>query len=208
MAFFHAPPYRPAAMEDDPMNAPDLLGHEPSAHTITPRPETPLAGIHEMDVIQAARSGACVLFTARPNAKGIALLIHSLSGWRWGSFVAVDCGASESLLDRQLFALLAQEPPRDSAAEPLARLTQDGTIFLYEVGRLSYRHQARLADALAAGTPGDPRRRPRKRIMASTSVSLLDRVESGTFDDRLFYRLNTIHFTPPEPGDCAGSEHQ
>ena len=38
-----------------------------------------------------------------------------------------------------------------------------------------------------------PGRRLRKRVMASTSVPLLDRVRAGTFDDRLFYRLNAIH---------------
>ena len=46
----------------------------------------------------------------------------------------------------------------------------------------------------APGGPGETRRRLRKRIVASTSVALLDRVMAGTFDDRLFYRLNAIHF--------------
>jgi DNA-binding NtrC family response regulator len=35
------------------------------------------------------------------------------------------------------------------------------------------------------------------RLMSGTTVSLLDRVASGTFPDRLFYRLNTIHLVVP-----------
>jgi DNA-binding NtrC family response regulator len=35
------------------------------------------------------------------------------------------------------------------------------------------------------------------RLMSGTTVSLLDRVASGTFSDRLFYRLNTIHLVVP-----------
>jgi DNA-binding NtrC family response regulator len=40
------------------------------------------------------------------------------------------------------------------------------------------------------------RRRLRRRVIASTSVPLSDRLEAGTFDDRLFYRLNAIHIVP------------
>ena len=31
------------------------------------------------------------------------------------------------------------------------------------------------------------------RLVSGTSVSLLDRVAAGTFSERLFYRLNSIH---------------
>jgi DNA-binding NtrC family response regulator len=35
------------------------------------------------------------------------------------------------------------------------------------------------------------------RVMSGTTVSLLDRVVTGTFAERLFYRLNIIHLLPP-----------
>ena len=177
------------------MNAPDLLAHDLSPRTVSPRPDRLLRGVHESDVAQAARTSACVLFTGRPDAKEIALQIHSLSGWRWGPFIAVDCGSSEAVVERRLFELLSSQEPAPGS-ELTLRLTQDGTVFLYEIGDLSFRLQAWLAQALVGGTPANPERRPRKRVMASSSVSLFDRVEAGTFDDRLFYRLNAIHFTP------------
>ena len=176
------------------MNAPELLSHEPSAAPSAPtRLEAPAGRFQELDVIQAARTGACVLFTGVPNAKGIALQIHSLSGWRWGPFVSVDCGASAQLLEHHLFDVLRAGPDWERGAEPRPELIQDGTVFLYEVGKLSLALQTRLSDALGSGGPGETRRRLRKRVMASTSVSLLDRVRAGTFDECLFYRLNAIH---------------
>ena len=176
------------------MNAPELLRPETSAHAGPPGLETGGGGFQEFDVVQAARIGACVLLTGGVNAKAVALQIHNLSGWRWGAFVSIDCGVSEPILERQLFGVLKEAAEWDEHAHPRPQLMQDGTIFLYEVGKLSLSLQARLADALGSGGQGETRRRLRKRIVASTSVALLDRVMAGTFDDRLFYRLNAIHF--------------
>jgi DNA-binding NtrC family response regulator len=174
------------------MNAPELASHDTPSRPALPQSEAP-AGFHDLDVIQATRTTACVLFTGVPNAKGIALQIHSLSGWRWGPFVSIDCGASERILEHQLFDALKAEAHWEPGLEPRPELMQDGTIFLYEVGKLSLALQARLSAALGTGGPGETTRRSRKRVMASTSVPLLDRVRAGTFDECLFYRLNAIH---------------
>jgi DNA-binding NtrC family response regulator len=172
------------------MNAPELLASDPSAFA---SPFLATGDFDHLDVIAAARTAGCVLFTGPANAKAMALRIHNLSGWRWGSFVSVDCGASQSVLERQLFSALRVRQESDWDGEPRPELLQDGTIFLYEVGKLSLALQARLADALG-DVPRDPQRRSRKRVMASSSVPLLERVLAGTFDERLFYRLNAIHF--------------
>ena len=37
------------------------------------------------------------------------------------------------------------------------------------------------------------------RVVASTSVSLFQRVKDGLFDPELFYHLNTIHIVTSEP---------
>ena len=180
------------------MNAPELLSREQSAVPSTPtRLEAPGGRFQELDLIQAARTSACVLFTGIPNAKGMALQIHSLSGWRAGPFVSVDCGASSHVLEHQLFNVLRTAADWDRGSEPRPELMQDGTVFLYEVGKLSLGLQMRLSDALGSGGGGQTRRRLRKRVMASTSVSLLDRVRAGTFDECLFYRLNAIHVALP-----------
>ena len=131
----------------------------------------------------------------------LALRIHDLSGWRWGPFVAVDCGGADSVLEHQLFSVLeADASPRMADGGPGLRPLQAGTLFLHEVGRLSPAHQARLRHLLARAGGDTWLRRLRRRIMASSSEGLLARVEKGTFDDRLFYRLNVMHFQLPGNG--------
>ena len=96
-----------------------------------------------------------------------------------GRFVTVDC-ATDQELEEQLFEVLTgPEQPRVS------------TLFVEEVGKLSLAQQRRLLGALDRPMNGGPDRWT--RVIACSSESLLDRVSTGTFDDRLFYRLNAIH---------------
>jgi DNA-binding NtrC family response regulator len=140
----------------------------------------------DLEVLGAAASDVCILFTGAGSAKAIAQRIHTLGRGRPGRFRAVDCGWPEALLEQQLFYVL--------------RPGSGGTIFLEEVGRLSLELQERLLDAL--GGPSGSQGRTRPRVMASTSEPLLQRALEGTFNERLFYRLNAIQvILPPDLGD-------
>ena len=145
------------------------------------------------DVIAAARNDRAVLLSGVPaHASALALRIHNLSGWRWGPFVAVDCGGSEAVLERQLFDLLRVRPRGAAPAEPRPRMNQVGTVFLYEVGKLGLSLQIRLREVLQKSDAVLRSDRLRQRIMASTSEPLLRRVLDGTFDEELFCRLTAI----------------
>jgi transcriptional regulator of acetoin/glycerol metabolism len=145
------------------------------------------------DVLAASRNDRCVLLTGAPSqASAVALRIHNLSGWRWGPFVAVDCGGSEAVLERQLFDVLRIRRHAAAPIEPLPRLTQAGTVFLHEVGKLGLSLQIRLREVLEASTSVPRSDRLRQRIMASSSEPLLKRVLDGTFDEELFCRLTAI----------------
>lgn len=140
----------------------------------------------DLEVLGAAAHDVCILFTGTGSAKEIAQRIHGLRRGRPGRFRAVDCGWPEALLEQQLFYVL--------------RPGSGGTIFLEEVGRLSPALQERLLDALS--DPSESQGRTRPRVMASTSEPLLQRALEGTFNESLFYRLNTIHvILPPDLGD-------
>jgi DNA-binding NtrC family response regulator len=144
------------------------------------------------DILDAARNNRHVLLTgAAGQASTLALRIHNLSGWRWGPFVAVDCGGIEAVLERQLFDLLRVRP-RSAAPEPRPRLAQAGTVFLHEVGKLGLSAQIRLRDILESSAARQRRDGLRQRIMASSSEPLLKRVLNGTFDEDLFCLLNAI----------------
>ena len=150
--------------------------------------------VSEIDLSHAVRSDACVLFTGdEETAEVLARRVHGMSGWRQGPFVPVDCGQPADLLESHLFRLLDVENP-EPLDDPWPTLSQSGTIFLRDIGRLPWSLQLRLSDRLAVlrTSPGQPRR-IRRRVISSTRVPLVDRVEEGTFYGSLYYRLNVIH---------------
>lgn len=169
--------------------------------TLSPRSGSPFEApdnrsaaifLDETDVARAAQTDACVLLTGSGTAaETLAYRIHSLSGWRYGPFIAVDCGLPEALVERRLLEALGSGD--DSLLEPQPRLSQDGTLYLQEVGRLSTRLQAWLADRLTGLRARRGHVHVRRRVLASSSEFLLPRVYEGTFNDHLFYRLNVIH---------------
>jgi DNA-binding NtrC family response regulator len=156
--------------------------------------EQDLPAVPKIDLSYAVRSDACVLFTGdEDTAELLARRIHGLSGWRQGPFVPVDCREPADRLGPHLFELLDIENPR-AFNNPWPTLSQCGTIFLRNVSRLPSPLQRRLSDRLAVlrTSPGEPRR-IRRRVISSTPTPLVDRVEEGTFDGSLYYRLNVIH---------------
>jgi DNA-binding NtrC family response regulator len=149
--------------------------------------------ITDVDLFHAVQSDACVLFTGdHETAEALARRLHNLSGWRHGPFVAVDCGLPDA--EPRLLQVLDDENPVAPYGVSWPTLAQAGTVFLREVGKLNPTLQVRLSDRLTAlrTRPGGERRM-RRRVVSSSSIPLESRVENGTFDARLFYRLNVIH---------------
>ena len=135
----------------------------------------------DIDFALAGQGGTCVLLTAPP---GTALLaareIVSRSGLRRTGIDVVDCHTADPVALRTALCehLLAPVRPDSSA------------LLIREVQALATADQALLANLLETLKYGSANRR---RVFASSSVSLFDRVKAGTFDERLFYRLNIIH---------------
>ena len=129
--------------------------------------------------------------------------IHSNSRRAGQPFVAVNCAALvESLLESELFGhekgaftgALIQRKGRLEIAD-------GGTIFLDEIGELSPALQSKLLRVLqereferVGGT------RPIKidiRIVAATNKDLESAIESGSFRQDLFFRLNVVELKMP-----------
>jgi transcriptional regulator of acetoin/glycerol metabolism len=81
----------------------------------------------------------------------------------------------------------------------LPRAPQAGAIILHEVGLMGYEDQLRLLDWLET-------RLGRTQIISTTSAPLLPKVESGAFNDTLYYRLNTVSVDVSADGLTASSE--
>lgn len=131
----------------------------------------------DREVLGAAASDVCILFVGPGSPRELARRVHNQGRGRRGQFRALDCGWPESLIEEHLLHAL--------------RPGATGTVYLEEVGRLSPDLQAKLLRLIDART-GDGPRRTRARVMASTSEPLIQRVLEGTFNERLFYRLNAI----------------
>ena len=161
--------------------------------------------LSSLDLRTAVQSDACVLLTGDEDAvQAAAHRIHSLSGWRHGPFTIVDCGWPEAMVESELFGAFADiEPP--TPTEPYPRLAQSGTVLLQNVGRLGPAMQSKVADLLTRVRGSRRRGQSRRRLMASTSEPLLPRVLEGTFDDRLFYRLNLIHLVIRSEGTTGNT---
>lgn len=162
--------------------------------------------LSEFDVMAAAHSDACVLFTGdTPALQTIARRIHDLSGWRTGPFEVVRCEWPEAVVGSLVERIFTDTEPSGALASG-APARQVGTMLLQDVWRLGPALQTRLADGLG-WLRGEQRPDVRRwRLMASTSRPLFPRVASGTFDDCLFYRLNVIHLVLPsgEALDAGG----
>ena len=148
----------------------------------------------EIDLSHAVRSDACVLFTGdHETAELLARRLHRLSGWRQGPFIAVDCGLPEASLESCLFDVLEVEKVGTDDS-PWATPAQSGTVFLRDIGRLPPSLQERLSERLAIlrTNPGEPKR-TRRRVISWSPTPLAPRIEDGSFDANLYYRLNVIH---------------
>jgi DNA-binding NtrC family response regulator len=159
--------------------------------------------ITDVELSHAVQTDACVLVTGdHETAEALARRVHALSGWRHGPFVAVDCGRPDAA--PRLLPLQDEENPEAPAAAIGPRLSPSGTVFLRDVDKLDPTLQRRLSDRLATlKTQAGAERRLRRRVISSSSTRLESRVKEGTFDARLFYRLNVIHMVISENDAAA-----
>jgi DNA-binding NtrC family response regulator len=154
---------------------------------------------------KVAKSDATVLITGE-SGTGKELVARALhyEGQRAGRpFVPVNCGALvESLLESELFghvrgAFTGAEAPKQG----LFVAASSGTLFLDEIGELPLQLQPKLLRALQDGeikpVGGVEPTRVDVRLIAATNRDLRQGVDSGTFREDLYYRLNVISIEVP-----------
>lgn len=132
----------------------------------------------EEDISLAARVDVPVLITGPAAAcQELACELDRRSTEPVGAVEVIDCRAEN--------ALRGLEPEEEHPASGDPKI-----LLLQEVHALSPDDQLRLTrelDQVGRATGGG------KRILASSSVPLFDRVVDQLFDENLFYRLNVIH---------------
>jgi DNA-binding NtrC family response regulator len=133
------------------------------------------------DIGCAARSDVPVLIIGAPEAgREIACAIDRRSRRPNRSVDVIDCRTYGALGKVMGHASWRHTGPGAGAI-----------LLLQEVHALNRSEQAQFEGRLAEWRVA--RRNNGPRIMASSSAPLFDRVLDGTFDERLYYRLNVFH---------------
>ena len=156
-------------------------------------------------VEKVAATDANILITGE-NGTGKEVLaneIHRLSSRSGKKMLPVDMGAiTETLFESELFghvkgAFTDAKTDRPGKFE----LANGSTIFLDEIGNLSYSLQAKLLTALQRRSivrvGGSTQIPVDVRLVCATNRNLQQMVNDGEFREDLLYRINTIHLELP-----------
>ena len=158
------------------------------------------------DIESVAQSNSSVVITGESGTgkELVAKAIHSNSSRRFFPLVSVHCGAlTESLLESELFghekgAFTGAMYNRKGRFE----MADNGTIFLDEIATISTKMQIDLLRVLETKkfirVGGNKEISSDFRVICATNRDLKGMVESGSFREDLFYRLNVVNiYVPP-----------
>ena len=153
-----------------------------------------------------ASSEANVLITGETGVgkEVFAQSIHSAGKRANGPFVAVNCAALPAqLLESELFGYIggAFTGARKEGKPGLFEMAHMGTIFLDEIGEISYSSQAQLLRVLQERSVmrlGSDRVIPVDvRVIAATNKNLQELAAVGRFREDLYYRLAVLSLRIP-----------
>lgn len=157
------------------------------------------------EVESVAQSNSSVIITGESGTgkELIARAIHSNSPRRFFPLVSVHCGAlTESLLESELFghekgAFTGAVYNRKGRFE----MADGGTIFLDEIATISTKMQVELLRVLESKSfirvGGNKEITSDFRVICATNRDLKKMVETGTFREDLYYRLNVVNIHIP-----------
>ena len=134
----------------------------------------------------------------------VARMIHLLSPWKSGPFVKVNCPAIPgTLLESELFGYEKGAFTGAFGMKPgRVELAHRGTLFLDEISELDLGLQSKLLQLLQDGQfcriGAQEDKKVEVRVVCATNRHLEQEIESGTFRQDLFYRINVVNlYLPP-----------
>jgi len=156
-----------------------------------------------IDVVAPTDMAVIIQGETGTGKENVARTIHQLSKRAKQTFIAVDCGAlSKDLAASELFGhVKGAFTGAVTDKKGLFEAANNGTLFLDEVGNLSYEVQVKLLRALQEKTIqpiGSTKQiAVNVRIIAATNDDLADSVASGDFRQDLYHRLNEFKIQLP-----------
>lgn len=171
-----------------------IIGHSLASQHL--HQQIALVAQTDMSVLIQGESG-----TGKEN---IAKTLHTESKRQHQPFIAIDCGAlSNELAGSELFGHV-KGAFSGAVADKKGQfeLANGGTIFLDEVGNLSYENQIKLLrviqekEILPVG--GTLPKSIDVRIITATNENLLQAIKDGQFREDLYYRINEFNIKVPK----------
>ena len=133
----------------------------------------------------------------------IARLIHKLSPWRGGPYVKVNCPAIPgTLLESELFGYEKGAFTGAYGMKPgRVEMAHRGTLFLDEISELDPALQSKLLQLLQDGQfcriGAQEDKKVEVRVVCASNRNLEQEIESGSFRQDLYYRINVVNLQLP-----------
>ncbi|WNZ76281.1 sigma-54 interaction domain-containing protein [Pseudomonas sp. P105] len=160
--------------------------------------------VHLARIASRSDSTTLILGESGTGKELFAQAIHNASDRCGGPFVAVNCGAiPRDLVQSELFGHVegAFTGSARGGSAGKFELADGGTIFLDEIGDMSFDAQVSLLRVLQEGevtrVGAKKSLRVNVRIIAATHRNLSQAVAEGAFREDLYYRLNVLNLTVP-----------
>ena len=177
---------------------------ETGSHSIVLGSSEVARELHEMVKLVAPTNMSVLIEGESGTGKeNVARTIHRLSQRAKGPFVAVDCGSlSKELAGSELFGH-ARGSFTGALTDKLGQFeaAHKGTIFLDEVGNLSYDVQVKLLRAIqeriVQPIGSNKEVKVDVRILTATNDDLAESVRKGEFREDLYHRLNEFKLKVP-----------
>ena len=132
----------------------------------------------------------------------LANFIHSHSPYANGKFTALNCASiPESLFESEIFGSAKGAFTEARDRKGFIEVSEGGSLFLDEIGELSYPLQAKLLRFLETGSfqklGNSEEKKVDCRIIAATNRDLSEMVKMHRFRDDLFYRIGILIIRMP-----------
>ena len=179
------------------------LGEIPPEAIIFGKSEQMQALRERLDKVAAANVPVLIEGESGTGKDIIARMIHARSPWKTGPYVKVNCPAIPgTLLESELFGYEKGAFTGAYGMKPgRVEMAHRGTLFLDEISELDLALQSKLLQLLQDGQfcriGAQEDKKVEVRIVCATNRKLEVEIESGTFRQDLFYRINVVNLQLP-----------
>src|SRR5438477_12477076 len=179
------------------------VGEVPPESVVFGQSEAMQALRSRLDKVAAANVPVLIQGESGTGKDIIARMIHSLSPWKSGPFVKVNCPAIPgTLLESELFGYEKGAFTGAYGSKPgRVELAHRGTLFLDEISELDPALQSKLLQLLQDGQfcriGAQEDKKVEVRVVCATNRQLEQEIATGSFRQDLFYRINVVNLQMP-----------